>query len=98
MFAGLAGHNTDNGMPMIRGCDEYRIDIFAVKDSAEISIAVGLALKPPDRQIHEGLINIGYGSNLAAGVLHADFEFVLAATAQTNLANADAVVGSFYFT
>ena len=70
MFAGLASHNTGNGVPMVRSGDEYGIDIFAVEDFAKITVAVGLAVKPPHRQIHEGLINVRHRGDLAARVLH----------------------------
>jgi len=68
VFASLAGHDRDGGMPVVRRSDQHRVDVLPIQDMPEIRVHIALADPLPGRG-GAVLIHIANGGDRAARVV-----------------------------
>jgi hypothetical protein len=93
VFAGLAGQDGGDGVPVVGSRDEDRVDILAIQDAAEIGVALGRPADLLDRLREHRLEHIGHRGDLDARRAQAHLHFIKAPRSRTDLADDNPVVG-----
>src|SRR5713101_444665 len=96
ILTGFTSHDHGDGVPMIRGGDDHRLDIFIVENGAKVLEAFGLAVGQFESSVQIGneRISDGDGINLAGS--QEILQVVLTHSTGADQADANAVVGSQY--
>ena len=81
-------------MPVIGRGDEDGIDILAIEHAPEIGIAFSPSSAFLSREVRQRPEDIAHGGQFHAGILEVDGDLVIAAGAESNLADDDPIIGS----
>ena len=94
VLLGLAGGHEVQGVPVVGRGDDDGVEVLAVEQLAEVGVGIGLAagLLAGGEQV--GLVDVADGGDLAIVVRQEGVEQLVAAIADADEAEADALVGA----
>ena len=64
ILARFAGHDHGDGVPMVRGCNDHRLNVFVVEDRAKVFEAFGLSVRKLEAAVQIGYEWIGDGDDI----------------------------------